>query len=244
MVARRPHTAAVLALALGCVLAASCSSTGARQEPAHGLPAGPAGDPALRVAIDRWDFGSIKRGETVTRAVALRNDGADAIDITAHSSCACLTAEPESLMLEPGESADLQLAFLGEDIKEKTTKTIYIQAGGPAAGRMRITVTGRVEPGAGPHLECLPAPLLFEKSEDLPRTATLRVANRGQADLAVTEMRCFGCDTSERAFTLGGSEEIEIEVGLVDGWTGSRWLEVVSNDPVQATRKISLVVLE
>lgn len=77
-----------------------------------------------------------------------------------------------------------------------------------------------------------------------PLTKEIRVANRGQADLAVTEMRCFGCDTSERAFTLGGSEEIEIEVGLVDGWTGSRWLEVVSNDPVQATRKISLVVLE
>ena len=244
MVARRRRAAPVLAVLLACLIAGSCSSTAKRNEPALSTEAGAAGGNALAIEITEWDFGSIKRGETAIRGVALTNGGAAAIEVTAHSTCNCLTAEPESQTLGPGGSGSLLLSFIGEDIKEKTTKTVYIEAGDAAASRVRITVTGRVEPGDGPHLQCLPSPLLLEKTGDMYEPALLRVTNRGRADLTVSEITCFGCDTSEKAFTLGGNEEIEIEVSLADGWTGNRWLEVVSNDPVQATRKISLVVLE
>jgi len=244
MVACRRRAAPALAVLLGCLIAASCSSTARKNEPAPNTEAGATGGNALAIEITEWDFGSMKRGETATRDVALTNDGAAAIEVTAHSTCSCLTAEPESQMLGAGESGNLLLSFLGEDIKEKATKTVYIEAGDPAAGRARITVTGRVEPGDGPHLQCLPSPLLFEKTGDMYEPALLRVTNRGRAALTVSDMLCFGCDVSEKAFTLGSNEGIEIEVSLADGWTGSRWLEVVSNDTVQETRKISLVVLE
>jgi hypothetical protein len=243
---RRPATGAVVLIA--CLIAGSCSPSAKKNDPAldtgAGSGGGPGGGSTLAIEITEWDFGSIKRGETATRGVALTNDGAAAIEVTAHSTCNCLTAEPESQMLGPGESASLLLSFLGEDIKEKATKTIYIETGDAAASRVRITVTGRVERGDGPHLQCLPSPLLLEKTGGIYEPAMLRVTNRGRADLTVSEILCFGCDTSEKAFTLGDNEEIEIEVSLADGWTGNRWLEVLSNDPVKATRKISLVVLE
>jgi hypothetical protein len=242
MVARGPRAAAYAALFVGCLVAVSCSSTAPKGDTAPG--AGTGGDDALRVEIAEWDFGSIKRGETATRSVALTNSGETALDVIARSTCDCLAAEPVFQSLEPGESGSLQLSFLGEDIKEKATKTIYIETGGPPAKRTSITVTGRVEPGDGPHLECLPSPMLFEKTGDAYGSAPLRVINRGRADLDVSEILCFGCKASEGVFTLAAGEEVEIEVSLADGWTGNRWLEVVSNDPVQATRKISLVVLE
>jgi hypothetical protein len=244
MVARRRRAAPAAAVLLACLIAGSCSSTAKKNEPHLDTGAGAASGNTLAIEVTEWDFGSIRRGETATRGVALTNDGAATVEVTAHSTCNCLTAEPESQMLGPGESGSLLLSFIGEDIKEKTTKTVYIEAGDAAASRARITVTGRVEPGDGPHLQCLPSPLLFEKTGTLYEPGLLRIANRGRADLTVSEILCFGCDVSEKVFTLGGSEEIEIEVSLADGWTGNRWLEVVSNDPVQATRKISLVVLE
>ena len=121
---------------------------------------------------------------------------------------------------------------------------MYIDAGGAEEQRMRITVTGRVEPGEGPHLECLPSPMLFEKTGGTYGPAVLNVANRGRALLAITEIRCFGCEASRRTFDVGGGEEVEVEISLLDGWSGHRWVEVDSNDPVQATRKISLVLAE
>jgi hypothetical protein len=241
MVMRRARAAAFFAFPLALLIAASCSPRAKKQDPAQGASAEGA---AVAVETTEWDFGSIRRGETVTRAVGLSNNGAAEVEVVARSTCTCLTAEPESQTLGPGESASLLLSFLGEDIKEKATKTIFVDAGGSEPARTRITVTGRVDPGDGPHLECIPSPLLFEKAGGTYGPALLRIANRGRAELQVTEIRCFGCEASLKVFNLGGGEEIEITVILLDGWTGNRWLEVVSNDPVQSTRKISLVVVD
>ncbi len=246
MVAGGRHPAAFTAALLGCLIAASCSSTVKKPE-APGSGAAGAERGALAVEISEWDFGSMKRGETAARTVALENRGPDRLEVKAQSTCSCLTARPESQTLGPGESGSLLLSFVGEDIKEKATKTIYVyyvEAGASDASEARITVTGRVEPGDGPHLQCLPAPLLFEKTGDAYGPVMLRVINRGRADLIVSEMRCFGCEAGRSEFTLGGNEEIDVAISVTAGWAGNRWLEVVSNDPVQATRKISLVVTE
>lgn len=242
MVARPGRVRPTAALILACLMAASCSSTAKRQAPAPAAGAG--GEGALTVEVATWDFGSIKRGETTTRAVAIKNEGKDSLEVAAHSTCGCLTVEPEAQALGPGEEGTLLLSFLGEDIKEKATKTIYIEAGDAGAWRTRITVTGRVEPGEGPHLECRPSPMLFVAIDGVYEPTQLSVANRGRADLMVSDIRGFGCEASLKVFTLAGNEEVSIAISLQDGWTGNRWLEVVSNDPVQPTSKVSLVLTD
>ena len=147
-------------------------------------------------------------------------------------------------MLAPGEAADLRLSFIGEDIKEKVTKTVYVLAAEPGTDRVRITVTGQVTPGDGPHLEALPTMLLFERSGEKHEPALLRVTNRGAADLSISGIRCYGCEVAGVGFALKPGEEIEIEVGLIEGWTGNRWLELDSNDPVEAMTKVPMVVVE
>jgi hypothetical protein len=244
MVAARRRASLMLALALCCLLAESCSTTRKRHEAtgASGEIAGPTGD--LSIENETWDFGSIKRGEKATRTMAVTNGGEDALVITARSTCDCLTARLEVETLPSGAATDLRLSFLGEDISERVTKTVYVQATEPHADRITLTVTGRVTRGDGPHLEALPTMLLFEKSGEAYEPALLRIINRGRADLDVADIRCFGCVAGGGGFTLRADEETEIEVGLADGWTETRWLEVDSNDPIAPTKKIPLVVLE
>ncbi len=244
MVAARRRALFLLVLALCCSLAESCSSTRKKDEAARAAGESAGSPRALSVESQTWDFGSIKRGETATRTMALKNGGEDALEISARSTCGCLTARLETETLPPGATTDLHLHFLGEEISERVTKTVYVQAAEPYADRIVLTVTGRVTRGDGPHLHAIPTMLLFEKSGEVYEPALLRIANRGGANLDVAGIRCFGCVARGEGFTLGADEETEVEVSLVGGWTETRWLEVDSNDPVTPTKKIPLVVLE
>ncbi len=236
--------AAALALAACCAVAASCSSTAKRSGVPAGSGGGDAGGP-LTVETTTWRFGSIERGETVTHTIRLTNEGEEPLAVSAHSSCGCLTAGLDREVLPPGETAELRLSFTGETIAEKVTKTVYVDASGPAAQRIVLTVTGEVTRGDAPYLYTTPSMLLVEKKVDAYEPARLRVANRGGGELEVTEVRCFGCVASPGRFTLGADEEVEIEVGLAEAWTGrERWLEIDSNDPVGGTRKVPLVVAD
>ena len=248
MVVKGRESLLLPAVALACCLAGSCSSTGKKPEPAGDLGSanrsGSAGGNGLSAESTLWEFGSVKRGDTVNRTLVIRHEGGGVLTVSAHSSCECLTAELESQVLEPGEVTKLSLSFLGEDVKEKVTKTVHLYDGAPGSSPLIITVTGRVEPGDGPHIQCRPIPILFEKTGETYPTAVLGVINKGGAVLTVTGIRCFGCLASETAFAMGANERIEVEIGLIDGWSGNRWLEIDSNDPVWPTRKVPLIVMD
>jgi hypothetical protein len=87
--------------------------------------------------------------------------------------------------------------------------------------------------------------LLAERSGEAYKPALLSIANRGRAELVVTEVRCYGCSANRSFFALAEDEETEIEVNVEEGWTqDKRWLEIDSNDPVEGTRKVPVVVAE
>jgi|GEM_PF-3362259 len=252
MVVRRPPALLVLAMGLCVAAAMSCSSTARKQAPDAGksdtTPAPPGGGThgvAITTESAVWDFGSIKRGETVTHTMMLRNNTEHALVLDVHTSCDCLNAEFEDSLV-PGESArELRISFMGDVIKERTTKTIQVDVRDQPEEKVKITVTGRVTKGDGPHIEVLPTILLFEKAEDAYWPARLRVMNAGRADLEITEMRCFGCVASHGDFLLEEDEEIEIEVMLEEEWPEeNRWLEIDSNDPVDEIKKVPLVIVE
>jgi hypothetical protein len=227
----------------------SCSPPAGRGD-AAGYSANEGGS-ALSLEVQTWDFGTLKRGNSARRTVAITNRSSGSLAYSAASSCDCLTVEPRAGILAPGEEAGLTLSFLAEDIKERVTKTIYVQPAAPPGAKppgkstnLTITVTGRVIPGEGPHLEAVPAPLLIEKKGSDFVPATLNLVNRGSAELVVKDLRCFGCRASASSVTLGAGESARIEISPVENWTGSRWLEIESNDPVKNNRKIGLVVIE
>jgi hypothetical protein len=199
--------------------------------------------PAIALNEEVWNFGTLKRGETASTEITVTNSGADTLHISLHSTCDCFVATAEHSALPPGGKTSILLSYTGETIKDHATKTLFVDSDDKANPRLSVTATGKVVPGDLPHMLALPDPILFDKSESDEPYRVLNVANRGRQELLIKEIRCFGCLNSWSQTTLGGGEEIPLDIELVAEWSGGRWIEIESNDPVWPVRKVVIVEL-
>ena len=124
-----------------------------------------------------WSFGTIERGERATTRLRIRNTGRATVRLSLLPSCDCLAADVEPAVVPPSGSAWLSLSFLGDEVKEATSKTLYVDFGepsenaGPGPTRLTITVTGTVVEGHGPHIVVTPNPLPVVTRPDRDRKA-------------------------------------------------------------------------
>jgi hypothetical protein len=198
------------------------------------------------IALDRgkWNVGTIERGETVSTRITIKNQASDTLAFSLYSTCGCLTATVDSRAVPPHAGIPLLLSYTGDEIKERVTKTLFIDSNDPLNPRITITVTGKVTEGKAPHLVVVPDPLLFSESESAGSYRSLAVTNRGKEDLIVKEIRCFGCLTDWSWGMVTGGEETQFQVEILPDWYDKRWIEIESNDPVTPVRKISIVESE
>jgi hypothetical protein len=211
--------------------------------------------PAISVSAEVWDFGTLKRGEKNAGEITISNQGSDTLSVSLHPTCDCLEARMESERLAPGETLPVYLTYLGDEIKERTTKTLYVDSNDEVNPRIAVKVTGKVIPGDGPHLVVSPDPLLFDPEDPGYPTARLELLNRGVRQLEIAEIRCFGCEVDNREpVSLAGSgydEEGDEVTGPVYGiwvlrlenWAGTRWIELETNDPVNPVKKVAILEL-
>lgn len=198
---------------------------------------------ALTLDSEVWEFGTIKRGETVTREVTITNRGKDTLIFSIHSTCDCLVGITADEEITPGEETSIILSYTGDFIKELTTKTLFIDSDDVSDPPLSVKVTGTVLPGDLPHMVAVPDPLLFDKSEASDPYRHLTVSNYGRQDLLISEIRCFGCTPEWEQITLTGGEEAQLAIELLPDWNDTRWVEIESNDPVWPTKKIAIVDL-
>ena len=201
--------------------------------------------PRSKIDLDRevWEFGTIKHGETVTTEVTIRNRGGDTLRLSIHSTCDCLVGTMQPEAIEPGREALITLSYTGDVIKETTTKTLFIDSDHGSSQRVSIKVTGTVLAGDLPHMLALPDPLLFDKSESARPYRELTISNRGNQELLISQIRCFGCMPEWDRTKLVGGEEARLRIELLPDWNDSRWIEIESNDPVWPTKKVAIVDL-
>ncbi len=186
-----------------------------------------------------WDFGTIKRGEIARGKVMLGNYSDTTFTVSLYSTCDCLEASVKTGELPPHTRIPIDLSYLGDVVKERITKTVFVEVDGGNPRRLRIDVTGKVLPAVKPHLLALPNPLPIEKAQGTSNF--LEISNRGQQDLVISEIRCYGCESNATQLSLGGGEKAIIVVGLLPRWQGKRWLEIESNDPVTPFIKIAII---
>jgi hypothetical protein len=219
------------AVAFGAILCAALGGCApARPVPDRG--------PAIKVEREVWDFGTIERGDTARTTIRVANVGSDSLRLAASITCDCLTASWQETALPPGGSTEVALALVGYEIKDATSKTLFLDSNDQARPRVAITATGKVVRGRKPHLVATPNPLPVEKWQ-----GTLRIENLGREDLVITDVRCFGSTGDWTRLTLPAGEDSVLEVEAVPDWPDGRWIEIDSNDPVLPLRKISLVVM-
>jgi hypothetical protein len=247
MVRARRATCAIAAI--GMVLAASLGCSPAALRP---------GSAKVEVEKQVWDFGTIERGQRATGKLEVKNRGASTVRLSLVTSCDCLASEVYPAVVPPSGSAWISLSFLGDEVKDATSKTLYLDFGepsenvGPSPTRIEITVTGRVVEGSGPHIVLTPNPLPVwtrpaaagAAAQAAIRAGTITVANRGKAELAVKAIRGFGCTADWSEVRLEPGTEAALQVETVAAWDDGRWLEIDSNDPVSPLRKISLVEMD
>ncbi|MGQ9603501.1 MAG: hypothetical protein ACUVUU_04760 [bacterium] len=195
-----------------------------------------------RVALERevWDFGTLKRGEIAKTKVRLINFSSAGLKFSLYSTCDCLEARADSDSLIGHGSVEISLSYTGDEIKEKVTKTLYADVFNGLSERLVLTVTGKVVPGDKPHLFVSPNPVPIEPGSG---SAYLQVSNRGLEELAIYDIKGFGCTTDLRSLHLNSGETIEIRLSLVEAWKGNRWIEIESNDAVYPLKKVSVMVL-
>lgn len=200
--------------------------------------------PSLSIGTDAWSFGTIQRGETATRRVSIANVGLDTLRVSFYSTCDCLSAIPEWVTIPLGEKRTVDLSYMGDEIKDPVTKTIFMDSNDPENPRLAFKVRGTVTLGRAPHLVAIPDPLPLDPAAPAYPQAELNLENRGEETLEIDEITCFGCINTWSQKVLAGGEEALLEVIPLPDWTDRRWLEIESNDPVQPLKKIAIVELD
>ena len=231
MVARSlPVTALIAVLVAG----------GGCAPPTQRSPAGP----SIAVESQAWRFGTIKRGETVHTEIAVANSGTDTLSISLYSTCDCLTAAAEHERIGPGGATSISLSYMGDEIKDRATKTLYIDTNDTRNPRLTIEVTGTILPGDLPHMVVIPNPVAVEMSGPAGPVTSLAVTNRGKLPLTISGIRCFGCINDWGGGELKAGEKTTLQVELLPDWQDRRWVEIESNDPVSPLRKVAIIELE
>ena len=200
--------------------------------------------PSLAIGAEAWSFGMVERGETAKGTISIGNAGSDTLRISLYSTCDCLTAVPRETSIPPGGKRSVELTYMGDEIKDPVTKTVFIDSNDPANARVAFRVTGTVTPGRAPHLIAIPNPLALDPGAPTYPQAELTIKNRGEAALEIFEVTCFGCTNTWNQNVLAGGEEAVLEIMPLPDWSDRRWLEIESNDPIQPLKKITIVELD
>jgi hypothetical protein len=216
-------------------LAAACAGAHTPKEPAG---------PSIVLSAEAWTFGTLERGETTAGAISIASGGPDTLRASLYSTCDCLSVVPERVAIPPGEKRAVDLLYMGDEIKDMVTKTVFIDSNDPRNPRIAFKVTGTVTPGRAPHLVAIPDPLALDPRDPEYPQADLRIQNRGEEALDVLEITCFGCINTWSQKVLAGGEEAFLEVIPLPDWSDKKWLEIESNDPVQPIKRIAIVELD
>jgi hypothetical protein len=205
----------------------------------HRQPEGP----AIVVGKETWEFGTLKRGETAGTEIEIANVGSNTLRISVYSTCDCLSARLGSDAIAPGKSTSLVVSYMGDEVKARVTKTVFLDSNDPAKPRLTLTVTGKVLPGDLPHLVATPSPLPYDAATG-DETPLLAIANKGRQNLKIGTIRCYGCTSRWDFIELASGEQIEIDIVVLPDWNGKRWIEIESNDPVSPLMKVVIVEMD
>jgi hypothetical protein len=110
------------------------------------------GSARIEVAPERFDFGVIPQ-KTVEHEFQVKNTGNKALEILqVTTSCGCTTAEIDSELIQPNQTAKLIVRFdpnaMAEPVTGKVKRIVYIKSNDSSNPELEIELTAFVEGGA------------------------------------------------------------------------------------------------
>jgi thioredoxin-related protein len=98
----------------------------------------------LLLSQDRWNFGSIRRGERIETIVSVENNGKSALDVQVIKTCNCLEAEPDVLKLNAGLKATIKFSYQPIDDTGKVEKLFILETNAKGKERVLFPLSGEV----------------------------------------------------------------------------------------------------
>ena len=101
-------------------------------------------DGGLIFSITEWDTGELEYGIVAEQSVQIDNRTESEVNLDLISTCSCMTTEPESLLLSPGETSSFTILFDSHDDQGEFEKLLIIQTDSDAMPKGFFVVTGSV----------------------------------------------------------------------------------------------------
>ncbi|HET7451673.1 MAG TPA: DUF1573 domain-containing protein, partial [Thermoanaerobaculia bacterium] len=149
-----------------------------------GLGGAPSAAPHATVRVDRFDFGTVRRGEAVVHAFSVHNSGTGPLAFTkaelSMPGMSCRISPP----IAPGGDGTILLEWKTAHVQGAAEGIAEIATNDPERPSLRLSLTGRIE---GP-LEIDPLPAIFLsafRGEDVRRELTIRAHVAGPVSLSL-----------------------------------------------------------
>jgi len=154
------------------------------------------GSPVAKTKVDSFDFGSVKQGATVTQTFSVHNKGDAPLKILdVQADCGCTVAEPESRLIDPGSSANINIVFDTTGFRGYKVKTVRIYTNDPQNNALVFSLKGNIQRD----VELEPARVYF---------GTVR---RGEPKTLQIKFQKYSTEDTEITDILGRSESLEIK---------------------------------
>ena len=108
--------------------------------------------PKIEISPASYDFGEIEFGKVVNYNFVVKNSGQETLEIKRiGTSCSCTTAKVSSQAIEPGQSAELMVAYDtaamgdGPHGRGNQERIIYIKSNDPNNPQVNVTISAYVK---------------------------------------------------------------------------------------------------
>ncbi|MFC2060934.1 DUF1573 domain-containing protein [Elusimicrobiota bacterium] len=84
--------------------------------------------PQIRLSRSGWDLGKISEGEIFNSFLVIKNSGNEPLELKVRSSCECITLNFSGKKIEPGKTAELNIAYDTKGEAGNRTKYLFIDS--------------------------------------------------------------------------------------------------------------------
>jgi len=200
-------------------------------------------EPRIEVTPSALDFGGLSQGETGVQVVTVTSVGESALELgeirLSAPGAFSIVSAPEYALLEPGEAADLEVAYTPSNTQD--SGDVHIFSNDPSTPEAIVHLSGI---GLIPVLQFDPPALDIGYTEPGTQiSADIDIVNAGGDELEVSLVAALGEAFSAEAvpaLTLAPGERHTVEITfdpvLEQSYAGELWAE--SNTPAGATKAI------